>query len=58
MPNAERDWPCTIERIPLLDRVGIVQLKQHFRSRAQQAFLKHVQQNAGVKNRDDGAMIV
>ncbi len=37
--------------IPIADegsfrRVGVVQLKQHFRSRAQQAFLNHLQQSA------------
>jgi len=37
--------------IPIADdgayrRIGVVQLKQHFRSRAQQAFLRHLQQSA------------
>jgi LysR family hydrogen peroxide-inducible transcriptional activator len=41
--------------IPLADegayrRVGIVQLKQHFRSRAHQAFLKHLLQRASAKD--------
>ncbi len=43
--------------IPLADdsafrRVGVVQLKRHFRSRAHQAFLKHLQQSAASRNHD------
>ncbi len=45
----ERREGCSF--IPIADegsfrRVGVVQLKQHFRSRAQQAFLNHLQQSA------------
>jgi len=41
--------------VPLADegayrRVGVVQLKRHFRSRAHQAFLKHLQQTAVMKD--------
>ncbi len=48
--------------IPLADEgafrcVGIVQLKQHFRSRAHQAFLKHLQQPAPAKNRHADELI-
>jgi LysR family transcriptional regulator, hydrogen peroxide-inducible genes activator len=40
--------------IPIADagsfrRVGVVQLKQHFRSRAQEAFLKHLQQSVKIR---------
>ena len=48
MAVEEREGCCFI---PIADdgayrRVGVVQLKQHFRSRAQQAFLRHLQQSA------------
>lgn len=48
--------------IPLADegafrRVGIVQLKQHFRSWAHQAFLKHIQQAAPAKVRHEDELI-
>ena len=48
--------------VPLADegayrRVGVVQLKRHFRSRAHQAFLKHLQQTATMKNRPINEMI-
>jgi LysR family hydrogen peroxide-inducible transcriptional activator len=48
--------------IPLADkgafrRVGIVQLKQHFRRRAHHAFLKHIQQPASAKTRDEDERI-
>jgi len=44
--------------IPIADegayrRVGVVELKQHFRSRAQQAFLKHLGQS--VRKNQSGA---
>jgi LysR family transcriptional regulator, hydrogen peroxide-inducible genes activator len=38
-------------------RVGIVQLKQHFRSRAHHAFLKHIQQPVSAKTRDEDELI-
>ena len=48
--------------IPLSDegafrRVGIVQLKQHFRSRAHQAFLQHIQETAPAKHREEDELI-
>ena len=47
--------------VPLADegayrRVGVVQLKRHFRSRAHQAFLKHLQQTAVMKDPEIGEM--
>jgi LysR family hydrogen peroxide-inducible transcriptional activator len=49
MAVEQREGCCFV---PIADagawrRVGVVQLKQHFRSRAQRVFLEHVQQPAG-----------
>ena len=56
VPQMAVEWRKGCRFIPIADegayrRVGIVQLKQHFRSRAHTTFLQHLQQSPAGMSR-------